>query len=70
VPAKAVQHVDRAVLAAEDHELLTECVDLMGITVTEVADQAQAMPPAGESGWRGLGLDEAYFVGLGLHSHT
>ena len=48
VPAVAVEHVDLAVAAAEDDQLLPEGVDGVRLAVAEVPDQPQAVPAAGE----------------------
>ncbi|GAB4716829.1 hypothetical protein MOKP125_15030 [Mycobacterium avium subsp. hominissuis] len=40
----------------------------MRLAVTEIPDQAQAMPAAGKPGRDGLGLDEPDFVGV-MHAH-
>jgi hypothetical protein len=69
VPAIAVEHVDVAVCAAEDDELLPEGVDRMGLAVPEIPQQAQAVPAAGEPRRGGLRFDQADFVGLGLRRH-
>jgi hypothetical protein len=38
----------------------------MWLAVTEISDQTQAVPAAGEPRGRGLGLDEPDFVGVRL----
>src|SRR5690606_5067450 len=48
VAAVAVEHVQRAVGAAEHHEFGTERVDRVRLAVGEVLHEAEAVPPAGE----------------------
>jgi hypothetical protein len=45
VPAVTVENVDLAVPAPENYELVTERVDGVRLTVTELSGQAQAVPP-------------------------
>ena len=69
VAAVAVEHVDLAVTAAEDDQLLAEGVDRVRLAVTEISDQTQAMPAAGEPRRRGLRFDKPDFVGVRLRRH-
>jgi hypothetical protein len=69
VAAIGVQHVDPAVLAAEDHQPLAECVDCMRSAVTEVPRQTEAVPSAGESGRCRLSLDQPDFIDIRLQGH-
>jgi hypothetical protein len=62
VPAVRVEHVDGAVTALEDDELLAEGEDRVRLAVGEVLDQSDAVPPAGEPRRRGPGLDAADLV--------
>ena len=64
VPAVAVEDVDLAVVAAEHDQLRSERVNGVRLPVAELSGQAQAMPPASESGRRCLGFDVPDFVGV------
>ena len=70
VPAVAVEHVDVAVSAAEHHQLLPERVDRVRLAVTEISDQSQAMPAAGEPRRCGLRFNEPNLVGVRLRRHS
>jgi hypothetical protein len=69
VPAVAVEHIVVAVRAAEDDKLLAEGVDRVRLAVTEISDQTQAVPAAGEPLRRGLRFNEPNFVDLRLRHH-
>ena len=65
VPAVAVEDVDLAVAATEDHQLLAERVDRVWLPVTEIFGQTQAVPSAGEACRRRFGFDLPNLVGSG-----
>ncbi len=64
VTAVAVEDVDPAVPTTEDHQLLAERVDRMGLAVAEIPGQPQAMPATGESGRCRFGLDLPNLIGI------
>src|SRR5262249_24302356 len=69
VPAVAVEHVDPAVTAAENHELLAERGNGVRLAVAEVLGQSQGVPAASKSGWDRLGFDLPNLVGVRLQRH-
>ena len=69
VPAVTVENVDLAVAAPENDELVTERVDSVRLTVSELSGQAQAVPPTSKSGRSRLGFDLPDLVGVRRHRH-
>src|SRR5690606_193096 len=70
VGAEGVEHVELPVFSGEHDELGAERGDLMRLAVGEVADQAEAMPPAGVPLGRQARVDDAGPVsGCGRGSH-
>jgi len=62
VTAVRVEHADRAALAREYDQLRSECLDLMGVAVTERVQQAQAVPTSGVALGQGTDINGAHLI--------